>query len=125
MSDHKVVIIGALAATAVAGLGAWFLLGGKQELTARDVYLQSLKEMLSPDNGVRVTLAEAKEKEYLIIHGRVYDVHDYMMLHPGGADLLQDQFGNPDASDEFDVPMHSVAALEEMATMFVGMLAEE
>ncbi|KAI1110866.1 hypothetical protein F5Y14DRAFT_337056 [Nemania sp. NC0429] len=58
---------------------------------------------------------------WMIIHGQVYNVTDYIRDHPGGADLLIDVAGK-DASEEFDNAGHSEDASEIMASYRVGRL---
>lgn len=58
---------------------------------------------------------------WMIIHGEVYDVTDYLRDHPGGAEVLVDVAGK-DASEEFDNAGHSEDASEIMASYRVGKL---
>ncbi|GAP84881.1 putative cytochrome-b5 reductase [Rosellinia necatrix] len=58
---------------------------------------------------------------WMIIHGQVYDVTDYLQDHPGGAEVLVDVAGK-DASEEFDNAGHSEDASEIMASYRVGKL---
>lgn len=58
---------------------------------------------------------------WMIIHGQVYNVTNYLRDHPGGADLLIDVAGK-DASEEFDNAGHSEDASEIMASYRVGKL---
>ncbi|KAI1198107.1 hypothetical protein F5X97DRAFT_300460 [Nemania serpens] len=58
---------------------------------------------------------------WMIIHGQVYNITDYIRDHPGGADLLLDVAGK-DASEEFDNAGHSEDASEIMASYRVGKL---
>ncbi|KAI1180700.1 hypothetical protein F4777DRAFT_259177 [Nemania sp. FL0916] len=58
---------------------------------------------------------------WMIIHGQVYNVTDYLHDHPGGADVLADVAGK-DASEEFDNAGHSEDASEIMALYHIGKL---
>ncbi|KAI0877315.1 hypothetical protein GGS24DRAFT_143257 [Hypoxylon argillaceum] len=58
---------------------------------------------------------------WMTIHGQVYNLTNYLLDHPGGAELLVDVAGK-DASEEFDNAGHSEDASEIMALYHVGKL---
>ncbi|KAI1735805.1 hypothetical protein F4680DRAFT_434511 [Xylaria scruposa] len=58
---------------------------------------------------------------WMVIHGQVYDVTNYLQDHPGGAEVLVDVAGR-DASEDFDNAGHSEDASEIMAAYRVGKL---
>ncbi|KAK4141774.1 uncharacterized protein C8A04DRAFT_13813 [Dichotomopilus funicola] len=63
----------------------------------------------------------AKSDGWMVIHGKVYNVTDYIVDHPGGVDVLVDVLGK-DATEEYDNAGHSEDASEIMAEFCVGML---
>ncbi|KAI1749865.1 hypothetical protein F4782DRAFT_511178 [Xylaria castorea] len=58
---------------------------------------------------------------WMVIHGQVYNVTNYLQDHPGGAEVLIDVAGR-DASEDFDNAGHSEDASEIMASYHVGKL---
>ncbi|KAH6634724.1 nitrate reductase [Chaetomium sp. MPI-SDFR-AT-0129] len=63
----------------------------------------------------------AKSDGWIVIHGKVYNVTDYIVDHPGGVDVLVDVLGR-DATEEYDNAGHSEDASEIMAEFCVGTL---
>jgi len=59
------------------------------------------------------------KKCYLIIHGKVYEVADFLDEHPGGPEIVKEYQGT-DATDEFDDIGHSPDALEMLKTYEQG-----
>ena len=51
--------------------------------------------------------------------GKVYDVSNFMVDHPGGGELLLEQAGK-DATNAFDEVGHSNEALEQMEECYIG-----
>ncbi|KAF4972719.1 hypothetical protein FZEAL_9547 [Fusarium zealandicum] len=70
---------------------------------------------------LQVAEHNSPEDAWLVIHGKVYDVTEYLADHPGGADVLSEAAGL-DASDEFDNAGHSEDAFEIMDQYCVGKL---
>ena len=62
-----------------------------------------------------------EESPWLLIHGKVYGVKEYMDNHPGGPEILVDNSGK-DASEEYDDIGHSDDATAEMEKYLVGRL---
>ncbi|KAI8629063.1 ferredoxin reductase-like protein [Xylariaceae sp. FL1651] len=58
---------------------------------------------------------------WMVIHGQVYDVTNYLQDHPGGAEVLVEYAGK-DATEAFDNAGHSEDASEIMAKYRVGKL---
>lgn len=58
---------------------------------------------------------------WVVIHGKVYDVTDYLDEHPGGDDILLKATGI-DASEEFDDAGHSKDAIKLMEEFCIGEL---
>ncbi|XP_041584395.1 cytochrome b5 type B-like [Vulpes lagopus] len=56
---------------------------------------------------------------WLVIHGRVYDVTDFLKEHPGGEEVLLEQAG-ADASESFEDVGHSSDAREMLKRYYVG-----
>ena len=80
-------------------------------------------------NGIRVvTLAElgthsVKNDVWMAIHGMVYDVTQFLPIHPGTEDLIS-QYGGMDADVGFDM-FHEESILKQhlVPSTFVGVLA--
>ena len=66
-----------------------------------------------------VAAHNTKNDLFVIIHGKVYDITDYVRDHPGGADLLVDVAGT-DATVAFEDVGHSEDASEILDTYLVG-----
>ncbi|XP_048243824.1 E3 ubiquitin-protein ligase HERC2-like isoform X1 [Haliotis rufescens] len=56
---------------------------------------------------------------WVVIHGKVYDVHDFKSLAPCGRDLLK-KYAGRDASSAFEAAHHSEEAREMMMAFYVG-----
>lgn len=68
---------------------------------------------------VTVTAQEVRENGWLIIFGKVYNVKEYLLKHPGGQDILLGVVGR-DATVEFETMRHSAIALQQLERLFVG-----
>ncbi|PLN83885.1 hypothetical protein BDW42DRAFT_199917 [Aspergillus taichungensis] len=64
---------------------------------------------------------QTKKDLWVVIHGKVYDVTDYVRDHPGGADVLVDVAGT-DATEAYEDVGHSEDANEILETYLVGTL---
>ncbi|KAK4247466.1 hypothetical protein C7999DRAFT_41235 [Corynascus novoguineensis] len=62
-----------------------------------------------------------KADNWMIIHGKVFDVSQYLEDHPGGVEVLAEAAGT-DATEAFDNAGHSEDALEIMRELCVGVL---
>lgn len=67
--------------------------------------------------------SDVKKNTFIIIHDKVYDVHQFLNEHPGGEEILLDH-RNKDASEDFDDVGHSTDAFELMNKYRVGELVE-
>ncbi|XP_051171810.1 cytochrome b5-like [Leptopilina boulardi] len=67
--------------------------------------------------------SDVKQNTFIIIHDKVYDVHQFLNEHPGGEEILLDH-RNKDASEDFDDVGHSTDAFELMNKYRVGELIE-
>ncbi|PFH58278.1 hypothetical protein XA68_13925 [Ophiocordyceps unilateralis] len=61
------------------------------------------------------------EDAWLIIHGKVYDLSNYMKDHPGGPEIINETAGL-DASEGFDNAGHSEDAFDIMKDLYKGKL---
>ncbi|KAJ5496960.1 Cytochrome b5 [Penicillium fimorum] len=66
-----------------------------------------------------VATHKTKNDLFVIIHGKVYDITNYVRDHPGGADVLLDVAGS-DATEAYEDVGHSEDANEIMETYLVG-----
>jgi cytochrome b involved in lipid metabolism len=62
-----------------------------------------------------------KKECWIIIHGIVYDVTNFLNSHPGGPDSILNRAGL-DATMEFEDIFHSATAREQLRDMVVGKL---
>ena len=62
------------------------------------------------------------EATWMIIHGRVYDVHAFMEDHPGGPEILTQHAGK-DATQDFEETFHSASAREQLKDYCIGGVA--
>ncbi|KAJ9452601.1 Cytochrome b5 [Diplonema papillatum] len=81
---------------------------------------------MSLDDSKLATFTEAdlkkhntKEEPWLLIGGRVYNVKDYMVKHPGGVEVLVEKAGT-DATEDFKQIGHGPTARNEMKKYCVG-----
>ena len=56
---------------------------------------------------------------WLVIEGKVYDVSQFMLKHPGGRWIILGQAGK-DATAAFKKTIHSEIALEQMYDLYLG-----
>jgi cytochrome b involved in lipid metabolism len=59
------------------------------------------------------------ESTWIILHGRAYDITNFMQEHPGGPDILKTVAGR-DATEEFEDTFHSKVAREQLAQFYNG-----
>eukprot|EP01025_Chloroclados_australasicus_P055872 TRINITY_DN6861_c0_g2_i1.p1 TRINITY_DN6861_c0_g2~~TRINITY_DN6861_c0_g2_i1.p1 ORF type:complete len:142 (-),score=19.66 TRINITY_DN6861_c0_g2_i1:233-658(-) len=56
---------------------------------------------------------------YLAIHGKVYDVTEFLEEHPGGYDIILQSTGR-DATDDFEDIGHSRSAKQMLEQYYIG-----
>ena len=69
-----------------------------------------------------LALHNSVEATWMIIHGRVYDVHAFMEDHPGGPEILTQHAGK-DATQDFEETFHSESARKQLADYCIGGVA--
>jgi cytochrome-b5 reductase len=58
---------------------------------------------------------------WIVIHGKVYDVTEFLDKHPGGADIIMDDAG-ADVTTQFEDTGHSDDARKDMLKYEVGVI---
>ena len=87
---------------------------------------ESLDNLPVDDRGIKLISAshlaghDSEDSCWVCIHGRVYNVTNFLSEHPGGGDIILDASGAQDASEEFDNVKHSQTALDSMNKYFIG-----
>ncbi|KAI3950842.1 hypothetical protein MKX01_021963 [Papaver californicum] len=69
-----------------------------------------------------VTLHSSKSDCWLTIHGKVYDVTNFLEEHPGGEDVLLESAAKGDATNDFEDVGHSSTATSMLSSYLVGTL---
>ena len=60
---------------------------------------------------------------WIIVHGKVYDVTQFIQQHPGGSRVFMDWAGTgKDSAKEFDYAMHGAVAMNKMKQYYIGVL---
>ncbi|KAL0908185.1 hypothetical protein M5K25_022662 [Dendrobium thyrsiflorum] len=62
----------------------------------------------------------SKDDCWLIIHGKVYDVSNFLEDHPGGYDVLLQAAANGDATQSFEEVAHGSSATSMMEGFLIG-----
>ncbi|KAJ9465776.1 Cytochrome b5 [Diplonema papillatum] len=66
----------------------------------------------------------SREDAWTLIHKRVYNVTDFLLVHPGGADVLC-QYAGVDATEEWELVGHnSKKVAHTMRELLVGVCEE-
>ncbi|KAK9458907.1 FMN-dependent dehydrogenase-domain-containing protein [Lipomyces oligophaga] len=66
---------------------------------------------MAPVSGVEVAKHNSKESCWVIVHGKVYDVTEFLPEHPGGQKIIL-KYAGKDATKEFD-PIHPSDTLDK------------
>ncbi|TRX97610.1 hypothetical protein FHL15_001365 [Xylaria flabelliformis] len=66
---------------------------------------------MPPLSGPEVAKHDSKESCWVVIHGKVYDVTEFMPEHPGGMKIIL-KYAGKDATEEFD-PIHPPDTLDK------------
>ncbi|KAI3860877.1 hypothetical protein MKX03_002493 [Papaver bracteatum] len=69
-----------------------------------------------------VTLHSSKSDCWLTIHGKVYDVTNFLEEHPGGEDVLLESAAKGDATNDFEDVGHSSTATSMLSSYLIGTL---
>ncbi|GAB1197259.1 hypothetical protein APSETT444_006552 [Aspergillus pseudonomiae] len=64
-----------------------------------------------------------KDDIWIIVHGKVFDITNYLQDHPGGAEVLIDTAGT-DATEAFEDVGHSEDSVEIMQEFLIGTLKD-
>mmetsp|Transcript_106953 Transcript_106953/g.255238 ORF Transcript_106953/g.255238 Transcript_106953/m.255238 type:complete len:1036 (-) Transcript_106953:117-3224(-) len=67
----------------------------------------------------KITMQTVKERGYVVLFNKVYNLKDYVRKHPGGQDILLSVFGR-DATVEFETMRHSPQALDQVSHLLIG-----
>lgn len=62
---------------------------------------------------------EIKSKKYVVIHDKVYNLSDFVDIHPGGSFIIEKYYGK-DATEDFENVCHSDRAIRMMEEYCVG-----
>ena len=62
---------------------------------------------------------DSSKRIWMVIHGRIYDITEFMMDHPGGEDVLKDVSGK-DATQEFENILHTEKARKMCKKYLIG-----
>ena len=54
-----------------------------------------------------------------MIKGKVYDVSPFIKQHPGGRWIML-EYGGKDATERFELTIHSEIAFEKMFELYIG-----
>ena len=72
----------------------------------------------------------SKKNEWILIHGKVYDISKFKQEHPGisylitGGEEILLEFQGKDAGRDYDDIMHSSDAAKTLARLYVGEFLE-
>ena len=88
------------------------------EVSAEEKDFLKLKEYTMEE----ISKHNTEDSPWLAIHGRVYDVKEYMDSHPGGPEILCDNAGK-DSSEEYDDIGHSDDATDQLKNHIIGRVA--
>lgn len=75
----------------------------------------------------RVEVAQAAQRQrraLVVVDNRVYDLTDFVLVHPGGRGVILEAIGR-DASLAFHGAAHSAAAARVLAQYAIGDVARE
>ena len=61
----------------------------------------------------------SKKNDWILIHGKVYDISKFKQEHPGGEEILL-EFQGKDAGNDYDDIMHSSDAGRTLTRLYVG-----
>lgn len=79
------------------------------------------RKSLDGSSREKISMQTVKERGYVVLFNKVYNLKDYVRKHPGGQDILLSVFGR-DATVEFETMRHSPQALDEVSHLLIGSL---
>jgi cytochrome b involved in lipid metabolism len=90
----------------------------KQSLTMAAEYLMKIKPTkLITDKEL---LQHADDKSlWVAVHGRVFDLTDFYMEHPGGFDIIEEVAGQ-DATTKFEEGDHRIESIRDLSKYYIG-----
>ncbi|KAH8084225.1 cytochrome b5-like heme/steroid binding domain-containing protein [Filobasidium floriforme] len=65
-----------------------------------------------------------REKMYMLLHDKVYDITPFLDEHPGGDEVLVEEAGK-DATEAFEDVGHSDEARAQLVPLYIGEFAGE
>lgn len=60
----------------------------------------------------------------MVIHNKVYDLTDFICLHPGGIEIML-EYAGIDATNAFNYKPHSIEAFKILERYLIGELVPE
>ena len=61
----------------------------------------------------------SEESMWVAIHGKVFDLTDFYMDHPGGYDVIE-AVGGKDASSQFEEGGHDAVSIRDLKKYYIG-----
>ncbi|KAI0980522.1 hypothetical protein GJ496_003802 [Pomphorhynchus laevis] len=95
------------------------------EITTDDIYSSRAEKDRDKDEDMVFTLAEISKHDstescWIVVHGNVYDVTEYLDHHPGGSYAMMSFAGAEDCTDAFMDIGHSYIAKDIMKKFRIG-----
>ena len=56
---------------------------------------------------------------WVTVHGKVFDLTEFYMEHPGGWDIIE-EYGGKDGTIKFDIGNHTTADIRDMKKYYIG-----
>ena len=72
----------------------------------------------------KITDAEVKKNNsesglWVVIHGKVFDLTNFYMEHPGGWDVIEEVAGK-DGTKEYEAGDHRIESIRDLKTYYIG-----
>jgi cytochrome b involved in lipid metabolism len=92
-------------------------------LSVQFIFLLFFREMAKEYSTQEVAAHTKSSDMWMVIHGKVYNVTDFVSEHPGGEEIMMEQAGQ-DATESFEDIGHSKDAKDILQTMLIGVVSD-